>query len=199
MSDRPSSPFARLDTSLLRSTKPAATPEPPAPAPEFQPRSTPPSSPSDTPSSAPAPASPRVRQRPLHRDTATPRSHETVTPRHRERQASRHHDTVVAAMMPQSASEASVGDHPLPEEAGADTLVAIIRRAVRGNGREGATLRLTQAEKQQLKDLVYTYSRRGKRTSETELIRIGLNAMLEDYRANGERSLVARVLIALDL
>ena len=65
-------------------------------------------------------------------------------------------------------------------------------------GKEGATLRLTQAEKQQLKDLVYTYTRQGTRTSETEIIRIATNYLLEDYRRHGERSVLVRVMAALD-
>ena len=77
-------------------------------------------------------------------------------------------------------------------------MIAAIRKTVRAVGKEGATLRLTQAEKQRLKDLVYTYTRQGKRTSETELIRIATNYMLEDYQRHGEGSVLARVIAALD-
>ena len=77
-------------------------------------------------------------------------------------------------------------------------MIDVVRKVVKANGKEGATLRLTAAEKQQLKDMVYSYGRQGKRTSETELIRIATNYMLEDYRRNGAHSVVARVIAALD-
>ena len=176
MSDKPASPFARLDTSLLRSTKPqeavtpALTAATPAPTPVTATDEPARDSADQASSSEPTRAATVAR----HRDTSTPRSRDTTV----ETKTPRHRDTTSV----QSDSE----------------VVESVRKVVKAVGKEGATLRLTLAEKQQLKDMVYTYSRQGKRTSETELIRIATNYMLEDYRRNGETSIVARVIAALE-
>ena len=164
MSDKPTSPFARLDTSLLRSTKPTAVADPAPPPAE----STPP---------APSPATARP-QRERRREPKPAAVASSVSATMVEPTAPRHPDTTTPPLGPE--------------------LIQAVRKAVKAIGKEGATLRLTVAEKQQLKDMVYTYTRRGQRTSETELIRIATNYMLEDYRRNGEHSLVAQVLAALD-
>ena len=72
-----------------------------------------------------------------------------------------------------------------------------IRRVVKTPGREVSFVRLTPKEKEQLADVVYTYKRQGVKTTETEINRIAINSLLADYRANGERSILARVLAAL--
>lgn len=162
MSDKPPGPFARLDTSLLRSTKPTADPVPPPaesvpPAPE--------------PTTARPPRERRREPKPAAVASFAPDTRvDSTTPRYRDTTA------------------------PLVDA----EMIQAVRKAVKAIGKEGATLRLTVAEKQQLKDMVYTYTRRGQRTSETELIRIATNYMLEDYRRNGEHSLVAQVLAALE-
>jgi hypothetical protein len=78
-----------------------------------------------------------------------------------------------------------------------DELVATIRKIVRVPGREVSFVRLTPAEKEQLGEIVYTYKRMGKKTTENEINRIAVNFILEDYRANGEQSILARVIDAL--
>ena len=173
MSDKPASPFARLDTSLLRSTKPQeSTTPPPATA-----------KPAPTPAGEAVPAHPhQASTREVKRATAVSRPRDTMT--------SRHHETMVDTTTPRH--------HDTTAERDDSQVVEAVRKVVKAVGKEGATLRLTLAEKQQLKDMVYTYSRQGKRTSETELIRIATNYMLEDYRRNGETSIVARVIAALD-
>jgi hypothetical protein len=72
-----------------------------------------------------------------------------------------------------------------------------IRKVVKQVGKEAATYRLTQSEKQQLADIVYTYKRRGYRTSDNELARIALNWLTLDYQEQGEQSMLARVLETL--
>jgi hypothetical protein len=78
-----------------------------------------------------------------------------------------------------------------------DDVVETIRKAVKTPGKEVSFVRLTAEEKTQLADIVYTYKRQGKKTSENEINRIAINYILEDYRANGERSILARVIASL--
>ena len=76
--------------------------------------------------------------------------------------------------------------------------VAAIRRVVRVLGKEVAFIRVTPAEKQQLGEVVYTYKRQGIKTSENELLRIGLAFLLADYADNETESVLARVIAALN-
>lgn len=77
------------------------------------------------------------------------------------------------------------------------SMVRRLRKAVKQVGKEAATHRFTQAEKESLRDIVYTYGRQGYRTSENEIARIGVNWVVEDYRENGKRSVLHRILKAL--
>ena len=77
------------------------------------------------------------------------------------------------------------------------TTIRGVRKAVLQVGKEAATHRFTVEEKTGLMDIVYTYARRGYRTSENELVRIGANWLLDDYEEKGERSVLHRVLRAL--
>jgi hypothetical protein len=79
-----------------------------------------------------------------------------------------------------------------------DTLVETIRRAVKQLGREAGTYRFTTEEKRALDDIVYTYKARGIRTSGNEITRIGIHALIEEYRSTGETSILARVLERLN-
>lgn len=76
--------------------------------------------------------------------------------------------------------------------------VEAIRRVVKRPGKEVVYVRLTLEEKGQLADVVYTYKRQGVRTSDNELGRIAINGLLADYQENGEGSLLAKVLAALE-
>ena len=78
-----------------------------------------------------------------------------------------------------------------------DETIDTIRRAVKVAGKEVSFVRLTAEEKAQLTDIVYTYKRQGKKTTENEINRIAVNYMIADYKANGERSVLARVIAAL--
>jgi hypothetical protein len=76
--------------------------------------------------------------------------------------------------------------------------VDAIRKVVKRPGKEVVYVRLTPEEKGQLADVVYTYKRQGVRTSDNELGRIAINGLLVDYQEHGERSLLAKVLAALE-
>lgn len=78
-----------------------------------------------------------------------------------------------------------------------EQLIASIRRTVRATGKEVVYVRLTPSEKAQLADIVYTYKRLGQRTTDTEVGRIAVNYIIQDYTNNGENSILARVLASL--
>jgi hypothetical protein len=101
-----------------------------------------------------------------------------VRPRHRDTTVSRHHDTATAAMGPAK--------------------LETIRQAVRQIGKEAATHRFTIQEKDALKEIEYTYGRKGIRTSENEITRIAVNHLIQDFHENGDSSILARVLEKLN-
>jgi len=76
-------------------------------------------------------------------------------------------------------------------------IIETIRKAVKMPGKEVSFIRLTREEKDQLTEIVYTYKRQGKKTSENEINRIALNFLLQDYKANGNDSILAKVIDAL--
>ena len=73
-----------------------------------------------------------------------------------------------------------------------------VRKAVKQVGKEAATHRFTLEEKNMLTDIEYSYRRQGIRTSENEITRIAINYCVEEYRKNGENSLLAKVLKRLN-
>jgi hypothetical protein len=75
-----------------------------------------------------------------------------------------------------------------------DDLVELIRTAVKQLGREPATHRFTVEEKKALAQIIFEYKQKGIITSENEITRIAINFFIEDYRLNGEKSLLAKVL-----
>ena len=90
-------------------------------------------------------------------------------------------------------------DTTIPRQRGVVTVSTVrsLRKAVRVIGKEAATHRFTPEEKDLLADIVYTYSRQGYRTSENEVVRIGVNWLIVDYQENGKQSVLHRVLKAL--
>jgi len=80
--------------------------------------------------------------------------------------------------------------------------IEAIRRTVKQVGKEALFVRLSAAEKRQLSSLVYKFNEmyrgEGRKTSENEVSRVGLNWLLEDYQASGEHSMLARVLALLN-
>ena len=81
---------------------------------------------------------------------------------------------------------------PVPDE-----VIATIRQAVKVVGKEVSFVRLTPEEKAQVADIVYTYKRQGKKMTENEINRIAVNYIVQDYKVNGEQSVLARVIAAL--
>ena len=108
-------------------------------------------------------------EQPSNRDTTTPRNHDTAV--------SRYQDTTT------------------PQVYG--VAIELIRKAVKEFGKEAATHRFTEAEKKEIADLLYTYKNRGIKTSENEIARIAVNFVVEDYKVNGENSVLHKLLKAL--
>ena len=106
-------------------------------------------------------------------------------PRAKESMVSRHHDTVTPRYQ----------DTHTPQVHG--VVIELIRKAVKEFGKEAATHRFTEAEKKELADLIYTYKNRGIKTSENEITRIAVNFVTEDYKVNGENSVLHKILKAL--
>lgn len=73
-----------------------------------------------------------------------------------------------------------------------------IRKIVKNPGKEDVLyVRLSKEEKDKLADVNYTYKRQGIRTSDNEVVRVAINALLEDYKINGVNSLLAILLASL--
>src|SRR4051794_27354652 len=98
----------------------------------------------------------------------------------------RHHDTKSGIMQPL--------DHETTVARSEDDMFEVVRKAVKQIGKEAATHRFTLEEKNFLADIEYTYKRQGIRTGENEITRIAINYFVEDYRKNGEGSLLAKIL-----
>jgi hypothetical protein len=83
-----------------------------------------------------------------------------------------------------------------------DDTIETIRKTVKQVGKDTLFVRLTADEKHRVTSVVYAFNEmyRGesRKTSENELGRIGINFLLEDYKANGEQSILAKVLAALN-
>ena len=108
-------------------------------------------------------------EQPSNRDTMIPSNHDTTV--------SRYQDTTT------------------PQVYG--VAIELIRKAVKEFGKEAATHRFTEAEKKEIADLLYTYKNRGIKTSENEIARIAVNFVVEDYKVNGENSILDKLLKAL--
>ena len=109
-------------------------------------------------------------EQPSNRNTTTPRNHDTTV--------SRYHDTT----------------QPLIH----GVVIETVRKAVKEFGKEAATHRFTEAEKREIADLIYTYKNRGIKTSENEITRISVNFIMQDYKENGENSVLHKILKALN-
>jgi hypothetical protein len=118
--------------------------------------------------STPPPSSLEPERKPVKKVVKT--HNDTVIPRH--------HDTMVS-----------------PDQ---DIITELIRKAVKQLGKEAATYRFTQEEKKALADIVYTYKGQGIRTSENEITRIAINYLVENYKQDGENSILARVIERLN-
>jgi hypothetical protein len=80
-------------------------------------------------------------------------------------------------------------------------LVKTIRKAVKQVGKEVLFIRLSPDEKHAIGSIVYSFNElyrgEGRKTSENEIGRIGLNYLLADYKQHGNNSILAQVLAAL--
>lgn len=77
-------------------------------------------------------------------------------------------------------------------------IIELIRKRVKTPAKEEVLyVRVSKEEKDQLGDIEYTYGRQGIDTSANELGRIAVNFLIADYKANGEQSILAKVLTAL--
>ncbi len=79
-----------------------------------------------------------------------------------------------------------------------EEVLETVRKAVKQIGKEPATQRLTLEEKKALRAIEFTYAQQGIMTSGNEIIRIGMNFILQDFQKNGENSLLAKVLKRLN-
>ena len=103
----------------------------------------------------------------------TPQSR-PAKPRKNDTVTPRYHDTTESTMQPRN------HDTVIPHVE--DDIFDVVRKAVKQIGKEAA----------------YTYKRQGIRTSENELTRIAINYFIEDYRKNGESSLLAKIMKRLN-
>ena len=78
-----------------------------------------------------------------------------------------------------------------------DVDLKLLHKTLKLIGKEVLYVRLTQEEKNQVNDIEYTYQRQGIKTSGNEIGRIALNVLLADYKANGEHSILAKMLAEL--
>ena len=77
-------------------------------------------------------------------------------------------------------------------------LIEAVRRTVKNPGKEEVLyVRISKEEKDKLSDVSYTYKRQGIKTSDNEIVRVALNALLEEYKINREKSVLALILESL--
>lgn len=167
MTDKPSSPFAGLDKALLRSTRPSLAPQRLSDDATLK-----------TTEELSA-ETPKAKVHSAKRGKASAKAHKQ--------------GSVLDSMNDSMIASYHAGGH----DSYASTLVDTIRKTVKVPGKEVSFVRLTPDEKGELADIVYTYKRQGKKTSENEINRIAVNFILHDYKANGNTSILARVIDAL--
>lgn len=98
---------------------------------------------------------------------------------------SRHHDTTIPRDR-----DATI---PQPPE-----ILEMVRKAVKELGKEAATHRFTAEEKQAVAGIIFAYRQQGMKTSENEIARIAINYAVEDFKRNGDQSVLAQVLKKLN-
>jgi len=109
-------------------------------------------------------------EKPKTKKVEQPSNGDTTTPRNHDTAVSRYHETIIET----------------------------VRKAVKEFGKEAATHRFTLEEKRAVADIIYTYKTQGIKTSENEISRISVNFIIEDYRENGENSILHKILEALN-
>ena len=77
-------------------------------------------------------------------------------------------------------------------------MIELIRKIVKNPAKEEVLyVRLTREEKNHLSDIAYSYERQGRKTTANEIGRIAVNFLIADFKANGEQSILAKVIEAL--
>ncbi len=99
--------------------------------------------------------------------------------------------------MQQASMNASNHDSSHASTLALEADLKVIHKTLKLIGKEVLYVRLTQEEKNQVTDIEYTYQRQGIKTSGNEIGRIALNFLLADYKANGEQSILAKMLAEL--
>ena len=117
-------------------------------------------------------------EQPLPSGPKNAHHHDTAVPRHHGITVSQQHGTTI------------------PQVYG--VAIEQVRKAVKEFGKEAATHRFTAQEKKEIADLIYTYKSQGVKTSENEMARIAINFLIEDYKQNGEGSVLSKILAALN-
>ena len=79
-----------------------------------------------------------------------------------------------------------------------DVIIEKVRKTVKVIGKEPSTHRLTPEEKKVIIDIVYAYKSSGIKTSENEVARIAINFLVNEYKENGENSILKKVIKALN-
>ena len=79
-----------------------------------------------------------------------------------------------------------------------NSMIETIRKTVKSLGTKVSFTRITPEEKARLAGIIYTYKRQGVKTSENEINRIAMNLLIEDFHKNGEESVLAQVIAALN-
>jgi hypothetical protein len=79
-----------------------------------------------------------------------------------------------------------------------DVIIEKVRKTVKVIGKEPSTHRLTPEEKKAIIEIVYAYKSQGIKTSENEVARIAINFLVNDYKENGENSILHKVIKALN-
>jgi hypothetical protein len=99
---------------------------------------------------------------------------------------------------PHAGEHAEASEAKLTANGDDSELVERIRKTVRNTGRgQYSYVRVTEEEKAALADFLHAYGRRNTKSSETEVMRIGLGFLLADYEEKGNDSLLIKVLTAL--
>ncbi len=107
-------------------------------------------------------------------------------------------ETIYDTMTPRKNGITTPSNHDTAIPPVKENMLETVRKAVKQVGKEAATHRFTLDEKQMLADIEYSYRRQGIRTSENEITRIAINYFVEDYKQNGENSLLAKALKRLN-
>lgn len=92
--------------------------------------------------------------------------------------------------------------HISPPPITGEDWVETIRKTVKQVGKEPLFVRMTPEEKRKISAIVYAFNEmyrdEGGKTSENEIGRIAIAFLVEDYHQNGQTSVLARVLAALN-